>query len=213
MAKVPATANKEITVDSPIVKQALKEVSEISSVEIIRVHNKTEMLVVEGHIQTAKQKLKELTALEKTITKPLDEAKKAVKALFSTPIDSLKELESKGKLAILAYNDALEKKRRKAEEELRQKMLEEAQANGGVTEDVIDAIEDKIVAKPQAVEHLETSHVRTGYDFEIVDESLIPREFLKVDEVKIRKYLTAMKESAKIDGVRFFQTKTLSVRA
>jgi len=45
------------------------------------------------------------------------------------------------------------------------------------------------------------------YDFEIVDENLIPREFLKVDEVKIRKVITALKEEAKIPGIKVIRKK------
>nr|WP_294525808.1 hypothetical protein [uncultured Rhodopila sp.] len=52
-----------------------------------------------------------------------------------------------------------------------------------------------------------------AWEFEIIDAAAIPREFLKVDEAKIGQYVRAMKQSAKIAGVRFFSRPKVSVRA
>jgi DNA repair exonuclease SbcCD ATPase subunit len=45
---------------------------------------------------------------------------------------------------------------------------------------------------------------RTYWKFEIVNENLIPRNFLKADAVKIGSFVTEQKELAKIPGVRIF---------
>jgi hypothetical protein len=45
---------------------------------------------------------------------------------------------------------------------------------------------------------------RRRWTFEVVDESEVPREFCAVDTVKLGRYATAMKDSAKVPGVRFF---------
>ena len=44
--------------------------------------------------------------------------------------------------------------------------------------------------------------LRDNWSFEIVDESLIPREFLKPDEVKIRSVVIAQKDKTNIPGIR-----------
>jgi len=45
-------------------------------------------------------------------------------------------------------------------------------------------------------------NLRDNWTFEIVDESLIPREFLKPDEVKIRSVVIAQKDKTNIPGIR-----------
>ena len=44
--------------------------------------------------------------------------------------------------------------------------------------------------------------LRENWTFEIVDESLIPREYLIPDEVKIRKVVVALKDKTNIPGVK-----------
>lgn len=51
---------------------------------------------------------------------------------------------------------------------------------------------------------------RETWRFEVLDASLVPREFLTVDEHKIRKYVAAMKGDAKIAGVRIYSEKILA---
>jgi hypothetical protein len=71
--------------------------------------------------------------------------------------------------------------------------------------------EAEIAAKaPAQVAKMETKGISTreDWDFEILNPDLIPRDFLMVDESKIRRYAKAMKADADISGVRFF-SKTI----
>ncbi len=45
---------------------------------------------------------------------------------------------------------------------------------------------------------------RRRWTFEVVDESEVPRDFCVIDTVKLGRYAVAMKDSAKVPGVRFF---------
>ena len=51
---------------------------------------------------------------------------------------------------------------------------------------------------------------RDNWTFVILDETQIPREYLKVDEQKIRQYVRAMKVDAKIPGVKIFNDPILA---
>ena len=53
--------------------------------------------------------------------------------------------------------------------------------------------------------------IRSAYSFEIVDESKLPREYLKPDEIKIRRVVTAMGNNIVIPGVKIFESDTLAV--
>lgn len=54
---------------------------------------------------------------------------------------------------------------------------------------------------------------RSTWDFEIVDLALIPREYLLVDEKKIRGIVRALKSETNIPGIRAVESSTLAVRA
>lgn len=49
--------------------------------------------------------------------------------------------------------------------------------------------------------------MRDSWKFEVVDPAKVPREFLAVDDSKIRRYVQAMKGDSKIDGVRVYCEK------
>jgi hypothetical protein len=54
---------------------------------------------------------------------------------------------------------------------------------------------------------------RTDWDFEIVDESLIPSMYKAPDEKKIRGVVKAMKGATNIPGIRVFEKRITSVRS
>lgn len=83
---------------------------------------------------------------------------------------------------------------RKAREELEREALEEAVAK-----------EAQIVAPPIPEKPKTEGLVfRENWNFEIIDESQIPREYLVPDPVKIRKVVQVMKDRTNIPGIRVF---------
>jgi hypothetical protein len=115
---------------------------------------------------------------------------------------------------------AAELKRR--EEEEARKMAEAAalEAQGAKEEaeqlvnEAIQAKEEPVVVEVKAPETpkvvMTGAAVKKYWDFEIVNETLIPREYLKVDETKIGGIVRALKEKANIPGVRVFQRSGLA---
>ncbi|MFA5431020.1 MAG: hypothetical protein WC329_07675 [Candidatus Omnitrophota bacterium] len=67
---------------------------------------------------------------------------------------------------------------------------------------------------PAVIAKIETKGISTrqDWDFEVIDENAVPREFLAVDETKLRKYAKAMKGTASVAGVRFFPKSIVSQR-
>lgn len=53
---------------------------------------------------------------------------------------------------------------------------------------------------------------RKNWTFRIVNESLVPREYLVPDEKKIRGVVKALKEKAKIPGVEVFAEESVAVK-
>ena len=92
----------------------------------------------------------------------------------------------------------------------------EARANGATKEEAAQQA-DAVIAEPiyvapiivaKATPKLAGGPVfQTRWDFEVVSEALIPRQFLSVDMVKIRQIVTAMKGQTAIPGIRTFEKR------
>lgn len=86
-----------------------------------------------------------------------------------------------------------------------------------LVEDYQSYLQDK--SKLDAIEADKVKNIRTTYEFTIVDEDKIPREFLSVDEQKIRKYLVEKRKelekdinSVKIEGLIVFASRQTIVK-
>jgi DNA repair exonuclease SbcCD ATPase subunit len=61
------------------------------------------------------------------------------------------------------------------------------------------------IAQPESA-----SSVRKSYDFEVIDEKAIPREYLIVDEKAIRKVVKALGARANIAGIRVIEVQSIA---
>ena len=104
---------------------------------------------------------------------------------------------------------------RKAEEEARLQAAIKAEDEGKKD------LAEEILA-PTAVMPLPASNVpipvptnssfKETWTFEVVDEALVPREYLMIDEVKIRRVIQAMKGQTNIPGIKVKAEKSMAVR-
>lgn len=76
-------------------------------------------------LQAIKSRLKAVDEQRKSITRPLDEAKRAIMALFEAPTKFLTDAESLLKSKMLAFNDEQERKQRVLQAELEEKARKE----------------------------------------------------------------------------------------
>src|SRR3990167_395061 len=126
------------------------------------------------------------------IIKPMNEALKKVKELFLPLETMIEEAEGLVKDKMLGYNRILqaeeEKRRLILEEEARKLAVEEAMKKPNeVKIEAVEKIVEKAVEKVEAViEKREAIPTRKIKDIEIIDESLIPDRYWKVDLVKLR---------------------------
>ncbi len=165
------------------------------------------------HIQKAHSLWKGLITEQNKHLKPLEEAERLVKQKVAEYYKIIEEQRKEEE------RKALEKARK--EEEKRKKQLEkkiakaEAEGDDWTAEALKEEKETVFVAPtPVNIEKPKEEGVTVlfDWDFEIEDEAKIPREFLRPDEQKIRKYVKAMKEQARIPGVRIFKKERVRVR-
>lgn len=68
------------------------------------------------------------------------------------------------------------------------------------------------VVIPKAVPKVTGMSIRDNWKFRVTNEKLIPREYLKVDEVKIGQVVRALKSSTNIPGIETYNEGTVSGR-
>ena len=137
-------------------------------------------------LDQAKTSLSEVKEIKKVITekkdsvvKPLNEALKNTRALFKPIEDKVEVIESYLKGEILKYNTKLLEEQRKREAEAQAKI--QAGATFEEATKSIERVEKKIESIP----------TRKIKRLKIVDETLIPRQFLVPNEVAIKEALLA----------------------
>ena len=182
-------------------------------------------------IRDIKNKYNALDAMRKTITKPLDEAKKKVMELFNQPLDMLSQAEKILKQAMIAYAGEQEQKAKAEQKRLqeladkeaeRQKKALEARIATAEAKGNVDKVEElrlqqeQIVAMPVAVlSSIETpkgASYREQWSAEVVDISLVPREYMVVNQQALDKIAMATKGTIQIPGVKFVSKTIMSSR-
>lgn len=174
-------------------------------------------------LKTIKGFLKIIEAARVKVTGPLNEALKARNAEARESAQPLLDAESKIKRAMIAFSDeqdrlAREEQRRQneiaAKEQKRlQEISDRAAAKGQANKaEEFQERAQSVVAPVVQVAAPKVSGVSIPkvWVFEITDEDLIPREYLVVDETRIRRVVTALKGDTKIPGVRVYEQKRIA---
>lgn len=174
-------------------------------------------------LKSIKGALKKIEEARVRITGPMNEALRQVNGQAKDAAAPWLASEQKIKRAMLAYSD--EQDRLREEEQRRQNEIaakerkrlqdiaDKAAAKGQEAKAEAFAERAATVVAPvaqRAQPAVAGIAVPKVWTFEVTDESLIPREFLEIDFVKIRKVVGALKGSANIPGVRVFEQKRIS---
>jgi hypothetical protein len=207
--------------------------SALAMVESFEVNDATTYELAADELTTIKRKASQLDDQRKAITKPLDDAKKAVMDLFRGPLDLLTRAEGILKGKMLTYQQEEQRKatearlsaERAAQEERKRLEAEAAQlvAAGRHGEAVVkQAVAEMIVAAPVAVAEapkVSGVAVRTSVDFEVVDLVQLVQHvaqhpelvgLLTVDSVKLRGYVRGLGTACNLPGVRVFEKASLA---
>lgn len=157
---------------------------EVLSREVV-ITNEQEYLQAGDVLKLCKKKVKELDEERKTYTAPLDESKKLIMAKFKETTEPLEKYIDKLSKVMAEYFVIEEKKRQEE-----QKRLEAEAINNAKPEDC-DVIVPVVESLKTSKGSISTTSMVKSYEFEIVNELEIPREYLMVDESKIKKAINA----------------------
>jgi chromosome segregation ATPase len=151
----------------------------------------------------------------KELTKPILDRKKAIDDLAKSLTKDLTEAVKHLREQILFYEQEQERKRleelRRLEEEKRRKEeeLKRMQMEGNIEQ--IEHIEKLAEIETKAAELSEKSkNLREVWTFEVVDISLVPREYLVLDETAVRRAIqNGVRE---IPGLKIFKKAQLVIK-
>ena len=146
----------------------------------------------------------------KKMTEPAQVADRLVRA-------EMGKYESAERERVVLEQRAAEAERRRLEDEERLRIAATLEKEGKpeAAEQALTApVTVRVYTPPvQPVIRAEGVSFREDWDFEIEDETLIPREYLMPDEKKIRAFVKATKGATKIPGIKAVPKTITSVRA
>jgi len=137
----------------------------------------------------------------KEYTKPFTDFGKQIKSMCDLGRADLEEAKLHLKKLMSGFVIKVE---REAQEELERKASLIANSSFATTAPDVEA--------PSGEVFRTMTNVRKSLKFEVVDKSKVPREFLTVDETKIRRYIAANKEMSEIAGVRIYEDTDVQSR-
>ena len=158
---------------------------------------------------------------EKALDSPLQQAEAKVKGSIGTFVAEQRRLALKAEeeaRQVAMEQARLEAQRIAQEQAIEDAMVLEAQGNIAAAEAVLanpaPAPIQYVAPAPVAPQVATVSGVsmRTDWDFRIVNETLIPREYLLVNEQAIRAICKSTKGRATVPGVEFFPKQVVSAK-
>ena len=236
--EVIETESKALTYSQPKESALTKSAERVLAIAMSIVVDSDEMAALAAaELGTIKGRAKELDEERKRITKPMDDAKKAVMDIYKPAIEKLGQAETALKTSLLTYQKeqqriadlaAAEEARKAREEAEKLRAKAEKMEAKGKTEDA-DALRNvaaMTVAAPRTVAaptKLAGTSVRKVWKANVTDRSAAIKaltenpayqHLLTIDEAALNKLAAAMKNpNSPIPGVVFYEDSVMSARA
>jgi len=190
------------------INQAKKEIKnlelKVQEIKVGKIKNDEELKTASGYLTQLNNLKREITAKKESITKPLNEALRNIRNLFYPLEKKVNDLVLELKNRIAEY----EEERRKLIEEEKQKLAKQVEKGKLKIEHALSVLEQQpINTSPIKTDDGKVSF-RMVKEVVIEDESLIPREYLVPDMVKIRRDALNGKN---IPGVKVVERKQVVI--
>lgn len=183
--------------------------SYVGAGEILKSIKNLEAQIIDRFIDAkskAFQAHKAITALEKELLAGPQQARKVVEGKLAFWRDEQERVRVAEQQRLQDQLEAEAEKARAKEAAKLQKAGKTKEAKALLKEEIIvDTVEI-----PSTVPKVEGLTVQIRWGFEIIDATLIPREYLVPDETKIRKVVFALRGDTNIPGIKPFE-KTITV--
>jgi hypothetical protein len=178
------------------------------------------------YLKRCKGAINQIESARVRITKPINESLREVNSQARESAQPWQQAESLIKNAMIVYQteqERLQREEQRKRDEIARKEREklEAQAKkleaAGKTEKAaqVEARAASVVAPviTREIPKISGQSTREVWLFEIEDAGKVPREYMAVDEAKIRKVVNALKGETVIAGVRVYSEKRMASQA
>lgn len=157
-------------------------------------------------LKVIQNRIKAVEDKRKDYTKPLDEMKKKIMADFQSISKPLEEFVAEVKTKMTNWYRADQKRKDEEQAKLEAEAMAKAKAEGKSEVEVAIVNEEVKTQRGDVA----TTTVKKVWKAEIMDETLVPREYLVVDQVAINK---AVRDGVRsIPGVKIYQDEQISIR-
>jgi len=210
-------------------KTRAMEIASVASVAIV-IHTADDYRAAGEQLTRIKHAAIQLEELRLSLTRPLDESKKRIMAMFARPKDDLDGAEAKLKRAMLAYNTEQDRIRREAEARLRAEAEAEEKRQEAQRKAALDAaLESGDAAKAEEIINTPTVppppvavvpqaippkvagvSTRKIWTWKIINPDLIPRDYLLINESMLTAVAKSGKGAVKVPGVEFYQVESIA---
>lgn len=218
------------------VQTALVQAGDASALaQALVIDSPTARELADMELKAVARQEKALTEQRLSLTRPLDEVKKGIMALFDPAIKALSDIQTAYKTKMLAWDQAErlrideenrkareaaaaeERRQREAAEALRKEAEAKSAAGLAAEAEALQAAAAEVDSTPTLPAPIVvpvarpkgSSYTAKRWTFEIVNVAEIPREYLLPDEKKIGGLATDLKGDAKVPGVRFFEVENI----
>jgi hypothetical protein len=169
----------------------------------INITNDTEYAQAAQMLIDLKTRMNTVESKRKEFTQPLYELQKKLNAFFKEPLKNYEQAEKALKAAMASFQIKKEAERKAALEAAKKAAEEENKEE--FQQSMVKAA-DNITPEVQGTYTVDVPR------FEVTDPSQVPREYLMVDEKKIRGVVNSLGTDAKIPGVRVWVEKSVRAR-
>jgi hypothetical protein len=209
--------------DEAVVSHAQSALAQVQAVKVITPQDYESLASL---VKDIKGRWVAIDEERKKLKRPIDAAAAAVQNFFKAPLDALQRAEVLGKNKLAVYFQAQQKiqreqqamadaKSRAERERLEARAAVAAEKGNDEKAQALQDSANAIVAPTilREVPNVSGVSTRTIKRFEIIDASLLPREYLMPDEKKIRGVVAALGFDANIPGVRVYEDTVIAARS
>lgn len=155
----------------------------------------------------------ELEKQRKAMAKPFREADKTIKKTADTARNVLESEKARLKKIMADYMTEVEAKRQaEIQRQIEEEEKKRAELANSPFADCAEQEEPEQIAAETPNVRRSFSNLREVWRFEIINPHEVPREFMMIDERKIREHVNREKEATTIPGVRVWSEKTVQSR-
>lgn len=201
---------RDLIIDQPeiiIAARVTSLVEKYATLKVVDESSQIEATVAHAEIHGY---LKQIEAEKLIVTKPARNWVEDINSRVLNLITPLKKLRDTLLAELQTYRDSVRAAQAKEQARLNrlaEKRLERAEA-AGRPNPLPEAIAPLVTGPPKSIENVEsTTSFRVDWKAEVIDASLLPREYLMPDETKINAVVRASKGSIQIPGVRVFSVE------